>query len=217
LRQLRRSSVSVIVDLDTPIRSSPDEVDLAIENVEAAVFFCHGRKDALIHRSNLLTDSTRIRGNGRIVMLVMACSSAKELGPAAILNGIRAYLGFREKVYFVNPIYSSHEKLVGRAWNKGVKLFLTKNYSISEIEEIIKLEFSKIIDSYRSPGRLKNEQDSALAFAWAHWNAAHMHLEGDGGALVNGSRKGLLSPRFLLAKRPLLVVLAKLTRFIKRI
>lgn len=200
LRVRNNRSLS-IQDIDNVPAATHAKIARILDTVDVALFYCHGHANTLFHVNNTLIDGDTIRPNGRLVILAMACHSALKLAPKSILKGVRAYLGFCEKVYFVNTSTNSHANLTGYEWNRGMVSFLAKGATLRQVEGRIKDGFAEIIDRFRDPNDLMQESDSCLAFAWAHWNMRHLRIEGDGSATANGSRRGLLPLRLLPLKR----------------
>src|SRR5689334_13099397 len=73
--------------------ASPSAVVMALNTTNAVLYFGHGVPDAL-GTTNRLIDAAGLSAASIEILIAIACDSARDLGPAAIRSGRRAFLGF---------------------------------------------------------------------------------------------------------------------------
>jgi hypothetical protein len=152
----------------------------------------YGEKENSIVPVIDLSSAALLRG---LVVDALACLSAKNLGPEAIRQGCRAYIGYDEVVYVVDSEEckrvmntSKRELLNGRSAREA---FQAQYDAYSEpsscpIARLVRALFGgRVLEALRGirdviTGRVRN---TILAEFYA-WNRAHLVLLGDGDARI---------------------------------
>jgi hypothetical protein len=138
----------------------------------AVVFFCHGQPDSLGNAVSLLDLENAGMCRGWLVIAI-ACHSALRLGPAAIEEGARSYLGFKHE--FSWPL--QYSRPFGDAVMAGLRPIL-EGAPIEAGERRMKEEFLNLYDRFKN-GSARRQNNSTLFWMSALLNAETLCLLGD--------------------------------------
>ena len=134
------------IALDKAVRS---KVEKALKNSDHALFlfYGHGEPDSMIGQDNKpVLDLKNLSLLKAAKVYVVACWTAKQLGPAA-QSITRCYLGYKNTVeIWLTPSYIEH---LGKCVNKGILEMLNlSDCSIEQARQHIMDEYSHWIDHY---------------------------------------------------------------------
>ena len=150
-------------------------VATSLPNCRAALFFCHGAADKLMARGVALWDSGSAAYAQGLIVIAIACSSARRLGPAAVSAGADAYLGFDDKLVWLTG--DPH----GRFGDAAVApvACLAGGGDAAAARAALENGFDVAFAFYRSSPANVTASDAVIAWLAASWNRGHVQLHGN--------------------------------------
>jgi len=168
------SGTSVGVDLASGAATRA-AVDLELPNHEATFFCGHGTPTKLRGAGIDLVDAANVGLAAKRGILAIACSSADTLGPAAIQNNVKAYLGFTKKLTWVT---GDPDGQFEPAICAGARQLINGGDMRSAHQEM-QVELDKVVAYYHS-GAGRTSPNAGLGFVSAFWDFSHLAMHGNG-------------------------------------
>jgi hypothetical protein len=157
--------------------ASREAVDAELSyGVRSLFHFGHGTEDALVGNGDPLVDTTNASRVPEAIVAI-ACESAVELGPRAVEQGVRSYLGFDETLGF--PAKAALP--MGFAVSNGLSCLFTSGHAIGCAAEQMRQEFEKARQEYRKRGAAYglSGSDTRAARVFMRSNLYSLKLLGD--------------------------------------
>lgn len=161
----RGSIVLSLVDLKGSMADRV-KVEQSIENSDVILYFGHGTKHAMGNPDALLDHANIYTCAGKILISV-ACETALDIGPEAINNNTRTFLGFDDELV----VYLGKPGIFGSVFVQALLPLLTGSSSVMDSKDKLVTLFQTIEKHYRTSSA--NDPDAAII-----WLAAHINWRG---------------------------------------
>jgi hypothetical protein len=148
-------------------------VEAAMSRARCTIFFGHGSYAELLGAGGALVDTANVTKARNSVVVAIACSSAKVLGPDAISQGVDVYLGFSEKFAW---LFGDADKQFEPAAVSGVLALVRGGDAGQALAQMI-AAFGNVKDYYLH-GAGKGAINSTGGWLSAFWNSNHITLLG---------------------------------------
>lgn len=173
---LGKSGLTVVDLRGTQVTRSA--VTNAMSGQDLMIFFAHGVRNALGDPAAFV-DSQNVGGLQGAVVIAFSCLAGDQLGPDAVANGARAFLGFDD----ILTNYHSQPALFGHHVDAAVQPFILASQSIDKVRSALRTNFQQIEQHYRTgPGQ--NHANANLIWMAAHINWRGLVLHGDPHATI---------------------------------
>jgi hypothetical protein len=161
-----------VVDLRGP-QVTRHTVTNAMSGQHLMIFFLHGTRNALGDPAAYV-DSGNVGGLTGAVVMAFACLAGDQLGPDAVAQGARAFLGFDD----ILTNYHSQPALFGHHVETSVQPFILAGQSIDTVRSALEKSFQQIEQHYRT-GQGQNHVNADVIWMAAHINWRGLVLHGD--------------------------------------
>jgi hypothetical protein len=161
-----------------------DNVTAALVNAYGVLFYGHGSDAELFGSSGPIIDIQNVGLAKGTIMMAIACSSAKILGPIAVRQGLTAYIGFRDRFVWVSR---DPEGCFEAAINAGVSV-VTRGGPVEKAVTAMRGAFAETVEYYLS-GEGRASPNRAIGWLAAFWDGQHIEWHGQGSATLRDRDK----------------------------
>ena len=146
----------------------------AVGNADCVLFFGHGSETELLGERNVaFVDGMNISLAAGKVFIAVACSSARVLGPVAIQNSVKSYLGFNGLLVW---IHGDPNNQFQPATTIGIRRLLLGGTTGDARLKMFEA-FGNAVDFYLN-GTGRGTANSAIGWLAAYWDQQHLVLLG---------------------------------------
>jgi hypothetical protein len=156
----------------------------ALLNAHCVLFYGHGGDAELLGASGPIIDTENVGLAKGAILVAVACSSAKVLGPTAVSQGLRAYLGFRDRFVWVSR---DPEGCFEAAINAGVHR-VVRGDTMEEAVTTMRDGLGDVVEYYLN-GQGRKSPNRALGWLAAFWDQQHLELHGRGSVSLRSGDK----------------------------
>jgi hypothetical protein len=162
------------------IRGKPNvsSSDLRGAAHQLTLFFLHGQRNSL-GDPVVWADSGNIADGKGTVLIAFACLAGDQLGPNAVTNGVRAFLGFDD----ILTNYAPQPGLFGQCVDAALRPFILSGQSIDAVRSALESGFQAIEKHYRA-GVGTNHRNATIIWLAAHVNWRGLVFHGDPNATI---------------------------------
>jgi hypothetical protein len=148
-------------------------VDTALKGVRCILFFGHGKDAELLGASGALVDTVNAGFAQGAILIAIACSSAKVLGPDAVHHGVSAYLGFKDRFVWISRDPDHQFEAAATA---GISRLLASDEIGAALGEMQAYFRSAVLYYLNGTGR--TSPNRAIGWLAAFWDLQHLELQG---------------------------------------
>ncbi|WP_281859001.1 hypothetical protein [Litoreibacter halocynthiae] len=163
-------------------KASREAVEVYSSGSDVILYFGHGAEDRLGADVPLL-DILNARCLENSVVVAVSCHSARALGPEAIAQGARAFLGFDD----ILTVYFGQPSLFLQAFEEPLAQLILNETSAGDAQSQIRETFQQIEDLYRTNPEYSSHPDATIIWMAAHINRKNCVIEGDRWLTINST------------------------------
>jgi hypothetical protein len=148
----------------------------------ACFFFCHGTQSALIGNDESILDDANANLTHGLIIIAIACHSAKALGVSVIKEGAVGFWGFNDLLIWA-PEFTEE---FGHAAVSGA-LALVRGLTLAESALAMRQAYKDLVEKLRS----SRSSNSMIASMAAFWNQGHIEARGNLTAVLASGRQSV--------------------------
>jgi len=151
----------------------------ALTTTAASLFFCHGTPEALLGHGGPLLDAKNANLTAGRIIVAVACSAARVLGTATVLEGAIGFLGFNQELSWC-PDFAEE---FGEAAVSGIRE-MAKGATLAEAADTTRRSFVQLSKSLSENFGKTGAENAVFGMIAADWNQKHVEVKGDKSATL---------------------------------
>ena len=124
-------------------------------------YFGHGNVDSWLTKGASTIDKTNVSAGAQKCIVSIACKTSRNLGPDAVVAGVRSWLGFTIAVGVIPP-YKTRDP-IGEAIVNGLAS-LCKNSTMQQARDLIASELDTVVSEYDTGGKYASDPEAYFGY-----------------------------------------------------
>jgi hypothetical protein len=143
---------------------------------DLACYFGHGNADRWLTKGAITIDKANVSAGAQKCIVSIACKTSRNLGPDAVVAGVRSWLGFTIAVAVIPP-HKTRDPL-GEAIVNGLAS-LCNNSTMQQARDLIASELDRVATDYEAGGKYASDPSALYGYFAATAMRDHVVVHGD--------------------------------------